>query len=789
MDKPDFESPAPDAIVDEVPTDELLERPPSGERGFRISRLAKKELRETLRDRRTLVTLILMPLLVYPILSLVFRTFLLNTADSMLPPEEIGYRFVIAGDVDEEQLTMIVKQINELNKRTSAFNNQRAKRDADADDEHDADANAEQTKETTTDDEDPASKAEEAEKGRLEDPAMMNHRWSVIDTDIRSIEDVVATGDADVGLRFETKDKRRFQLAKYSIVYDPENYRSVEAADYLTRNFLKFNQSVLMGMLRARRLPAFAPLEALPEQTVVGAKKEEKKSGISMASLIPLILVLMTITGAVYPAIDLTAGERERGTLETLMAAPIPRMGILFSKFIAVLTVAVLTASLNIIGMATTIWAFQLDSFLGESGFTVAICLKVFALLVLFASFYSAVLLAVTSYARSFKEAQSYLVPIILLSMAPGLMAMSPGLSLAGPLCVTPMVNILLLGRDVLQENVQPIPSLIAIVSTLFYTALSVLMAARVFGTDAILYGSQTSWTETFRRPISSQKTAPLVVVAFCLVLLFPINFLLIGFLGRFDASMDNRLMLMALFTFLTFGVFPWLVARHQRVETASGFGFRNSRFVYLFAALLLGVSLWPIVMSVISAWHDIYALFAGAEQSQAWHDRLVKFSSEQAVRLREVPPWVIAVTLSIVPAVCEEWFFRGFLLRALLKHKSKWTAILISALVFGLFHVLSNSVVALDRLVPTTLIGIILGYLSYKSGSIIPGIILHSIHNGVIAFLSYYQPQLSQFEWFPDAAEPIPMVWVLAALAPALIGVWLMGYSKRHGLVEKDVK
>ena len=66
----------------------------------------------------------------------------------------------------------------------------------------------------------------------------------------------------------------------------------------------------------------------------------EQAEGLSLAALVPLILILMTITGAVYPAIDLTAGERERGTLEVLIAAPIPRLGVLFAKYVAVLAVA-----------------------------------------------------------------------------------------------------------------------------------------------------------------------------------------------------------------------------------------------------------------------------------------------------------------------------------------------------------------------------------------------------------------------------------------------------------------
>src|SRR4029450_4458465 len=82
-----------------------------------------------------------------------------------------------------------------------------------------------------------------------------------------------------------------------------------------------------------------------------------------IATLVPLVLILMTITGAVYPAIDLTAGERERGTLEALMAAPVPRLGILIDKYIAVVTVAMLTAVINLTAMTVTVASSGLWTF------------------------------------------------------------------------------------------------------------------------------------------------------------------------------------------------------------------------------------------------------------------------------------------------------------------------------------------------------------------------------------------------------------------------------------------
>ena len=106
-----------------------------------------------------------------------------------------------------------------------------------------------------------------------------------------------------------------------------------------------------------------------------------RRAVFSLAALIPLILVLMTVTGAVYPAIDLTAGERERGTLETLIAAPVPRLGLLMAKYVAVLTVALLTALVNLAGMTITAHSTGLAATLFGGGMSLDVVIKVLLLL------------------------------------------------------------------------------------------------------------------------------------------------------------------------------------------------------------------------------------------------------------------------------------------------------------------------------------------------------------------------------------------------------------------------
>ena len=184
-----------------------------------------------------------------------------------------------------------------------------------------------------------------------------------------------------------------------------------------------------------------------PRTQVVAAPIAMASSGrLSLAVFVPLVLILMTITGAVYPAIDLTAGERERGTLELLIAAPVPRVTLLLAKYIAVVVVAVLTALVNLGSMTVSLLIGGLaNQVFGPGGIRLATLVEVFGIVLLFAAFFAAVLLVITSFARSFKEAQAYLIPLMVVALVPGIAGLLPGLHLSGPLAVVPLLNIVLL--------------------------------------------------------------------------------------------------------------------------------------------------------------------------------------------------------------------------------------------------------------------------------------------------------------------------------------------------------
>ena len=353
-------------------------------------------------------------------------------------------------------------------------------------------------------------------------------------------------------------------------------------------------------------------------------------------------------------------------------------------------------------------------------------------------------------------------------------------------------MNVLLLGRDVINHDVQWLPALLAIASTAFYALLAIRFAAERFGGDGVLYASQGTLSELVSRPKESQSHFSFAAALLGLSLLLPINLIAIGVLGRLATVLESQYttfaFLMMSFTFLSFFCVPWLIAVARRVTLRTGFASGMPSGWFWMPAVLLGLFMWPVLAAFVDQWYGVMGLFEGAEVAAIRHDALVELTKGQVEKFRTLPVVVVAFAFAIVPAVCEEWFFRGMIMQTLLKRGSAVKAILMSAALFGFFHILSNSAISLDRLIPTTLMGILLGYVCYRSKSIWPGAILHMLHNGCLVFLGYFQPQLSQLSWFPAEGENVPATWLIPAIVVSLIAVAMITAVKPSEKVVSSV-
>ena len=753
---------------------------PSSFRPISFWRLAYKELRETLRDRRTLLTLFLMPLIVYPILSLLLQSFFLSglpttAAEDNEDPDRLGaneFAYVL-----EEQQTLNEEDLRKLNRAFVDYNAARER--------------------SGTNESNPGNLS--AEDLATQKNLFEKHSFNWVDPEQeQDIQEMLANGSADVGVLVDNRrdaDGKNTGL-QFTLLYLDNDVRSLKALALL-ENILNYTNistyQTLLERVTGRRL--------IREPVSIKTEMIELKSnaagstGISFAAIIPLILTLMTITGAVYPAIDLTAGERERGTLESMIAAPIPRMRILLGKLVAIISVAMLTAIVNLLGMSITLWVFQLDTvFLGEQGLSVATAIRVLGLLILFAAFFSSVLLVITSFARSFKEGQAYLIPVVMVALAPSLMSLKPDLQLTGVWTVTPLVNIVLLARDVIDGSADWRNAIITVLSTAMYSLLALTLAARFFGTASVLYGQGQGIGNLFKRPHRQQKYASLSLGMLCLACLFPATFIWNGVLARTavvetsgseiaDAAAQQSLLAMQLWLaaaglVIVFLLIPWAITAFHRVRFRSGFGITKTSAVALIAGVMMGIGFGPLLLQVIS-WSSQALDFVGLSD-EATSDLLVQRGEQYVERIKQAPIWMLLLSMAIVPAICEELFFRGLLFRSFRTHFSPWKTIFATAILFGSFHLISSSGLTISRFLPTTIMGVILGWVCYRSGSVIPGILLHALHNAITVCFAYYRDDLIELGRITAEQENVPPQVLVVGAICATAGVLLLRFFSK---------
>jgi len=718
----------------------------------RVVRLTRKELRETLRDRRTIVTLVLMPLLLYPLITVVFQQFMLLSAKD---GKDVSWTIAAR---NEHELQELVKRLHlgeAWLRETGEIKS--------------ASENVDAPKETSTGP-GPTSLLQQA----LPEPRL-DRIETVYDDDLTNL---INSGLADVAIRVHQPDDDNPQRLSFDLVYLPKSAYARDLAKFIDRRLRAANDALLHreleklgGDARPRVIWTHQPIRTDDE-------------AFQIASLIPLILILMTITGAVYPAIDLTAGERERGTLEALMAAPVPRLALLLAKYFAVLCVALLTAVINLTAMTITLQASGLSTLLlGPQGLPATTVFAVLGLLLLFAAFFSAVMLTVTSFARSFKEAQAYLIPLVLLALAPGFLSLLPGLKLEGILAITPLANIVLLARDLLQSRADPIAAATAVITTALYALAALAFAAKIFGSDAVLYGSQGSWADLLRRPEEPSSVPSLAQAATAVAVVYPCYFVMNGMLGQFaSSSMQQKLMLTAMGAGFVFFFLPLVLALWQNLRLSTAWQMRFPSPLALLGSLLLGVGLWPFAHEII-----VFAQQTGfSTLSSEEIAKLVPNMEIYIEQLQKVPFPLLLIAMAIVPAISEELFFRGYVQTALQQKLPAWGAILISASLFGVFHLSVGGLAILERVVSSAMLGVVLGWICYRTRSVYPGMLLHMIHNGLLMAMAHWRDDIKKLGFDPKDETHLP--WQLIAVATVLVAVGAIFVFLGRGSAEEPV-
>jgi sodium transport system permease protein len=391
----------------------------------------RKELTEWLRDRRTLISTVLVPLLAFPILMVgitALATVMIGNAEKEVP------KVMILGGEDSPQL------IGELNK-------------------------TDQIKVT---------------------PYASNWKEQISNKEIRAAVQVPTGFQAalDAG-----------QPPVIEIYYYEGEMKSAFGRDHLKKAIEDYRDSVVKNRLAAKDLPAnvITPFEIKQENVA----PPEKVSGAGIGGFIGYAVVLLCLTGAMYPAIDLTAGEKERGTIETVLSSPISRFDLVVGKFLLVFSASLVSAILSVTSMGTSFAILGHTHLMNSSGgqqmnlnLGLVSVVAVFFMALPLAFLFSAVLMTIASFAKTYKEAQSYLTPLTFLVVIPAVASVMPGVELTPKLALIPVLNTSLVCKEIITGTYHWGSILMIFSSTCVYAAAALFLAVKMFQREDVLFRS-----------------------------------------------------------------------------------------------------------------------------------------------------------------------------------------------------------------------------------------------------------------------------------------------------------
>jgi sodium transport system permease protein len=267
------------------------------------------------------------------------------------------------------------------------------------------------------------------------------------------------------------------------------------------RFFRDLREKTVESRLTDRGLPAdvVKPFE-VKRQNVA---PPEKVGGNLIGGLIPYIIIILCFTGAMYPAIDLTAGEKERGTMETLLCSPVHRVNIVLGKFLMVMTASIATMCLTLLSTGISL---AVAGSLFAGGRTAASAgavnapasvmpsidplgiFGVFAMVAPVAMLFAALLLTISLFAKSYKEAQSYVSPLIIVVIMPAMLGMLPGIELTAKTALIPILNLSLVCKEMLSGVWHWNYIGLIFGSTCVYAAVALALCVKMFSREDVMF-------------------------------------------------------------------------------------------------------------------------------------------------------------------------------------------------------------------------------------------------------------------------------------------------------------
>jgi len=531
------------------------------------------------------------------------------------------------------------------------------------------------------------------------------------------------------------------ETAAVRLLYDSADPKSVDARRKLGDLVGAFAGSQLAMRLESRAIEMeFIQPVDLKEVDIATPRQ---RGVVQLGRILAFLLVVLCMMGALYPALDAVCGEKERGTLETLLSIPATRLEILGGKYVAVLGMSLASVVANFLSLSLTMLLVNVLIRTKAASGAVApvdfsVPLSAFLLLVPalvpLAAFFSALSLGIAAFARSTREGQYYLAPLYAIVLPLTAAAVVPSMELTYVTAVVPVMSISLFLKDGLLGTLRPGPTILAISLQVVYAALSLKWAARVFSREEVLFASPAA--ETAVPPEAKGLARPshaLFVWAVTLILTVFLGGAIAQRLG--PSSIAASLVVTAGFILAPALVFAALerldVRRLFPVKRVTA---RGALSIFLFVAAAFGLSV---------AANALQHLVMGAPPGQP---------------KPAVAPALLTLLFSyaLIPAFCEEVFYRGFILQSLQARLSATWAVGLSAAVFALghFNVL--------QFLPLFVLGVLLAVAMRRTGTLLVPIAVHFIYNAVSVTLasSGFNPTLPSWTMAALGAGGLAFAW-----------------------------
>ncbi|MEM9942371.1 MAG: ABC transporter permease subunit/CPBP intramembrane protease [Planctomycetota bacterium] len=457
------------------------------------------------------------------------------------------------------------------------------------------------------------------------------------------------------------------------------------------------------------------------------------KQAAIWSKILPFIVMVWCLTGAFYPAIDLCAGEKERGTFETLLSSPADRSEIAIGKLLTVMTFSMTTSILNLFSMGVT-GLFVAGRMKGATTTGIAafgapplesIGWLLLALIPISALF-SAVALAAAAFARSSKEGQYYLVPLMMISMPLMMVPMLPGAKLDLGTSLIPVSGLMLMLRGLIEgqytECVQFAGPVCAV--TLVCGWFATRWVVKQFNSESVLFRASErfgvgSWV---KHVMSIRNETPSIGNAvLCAVVILMAKFFMDMVVTAPDSfvSFAKTTTVILLATIAAPAVMMAVVLTKNPLKSLK---FQRCSLGVASAAILAALFLNPLFMWFSALVMQLYPPTGDLEAMDLAIRKIL--GSSPGI-------WATILVIAAAPAVFEEVAYRGFILSGLEGLKKKWQAILLTSFFFGIAHgVIQQSII-------TFAVGMVIGLLAVQTRSIIPCILFHLTHNSLAILIS----------------------------------------------------